>query len=356
MFDWISPLLALLTVLILIPPACVLALKAGYVDEPGGRKQHAVPVPPVGGIIIFPVFIVASLFAGFDDALHLYFYIALAMIVSIGAIDDRIHVPAWIKFFIQIAAAGLLVWAGPGHIDQLDNIFGLGDLGLSYMSVPFSMAAIVLLINAMNLMDGLDGLAAGMGVIIVFWLIVAATAAGEPQAAQSVAILAAVLTGFLFYNMRNPWRRRAVVFLGDAGSLGLGLCIACFCIDLAQEPAAVLKPISVAWILALPIIDVCAQFYRRVREGRHPFDPDRGHFHHHPIHAGFSVRQTVGLIFMLMLIFGAIGVLGYRFGVPQWLLTTGWIVLLFAHMHYARVPQHYINLFTPFTKPDPVDN
>src|SRR5690606_15367016 len=99
------------------------------------------------------------------------------------------------------------------------------------------------------------------------------------------------LAGFLVYNLRTPLRKQAAVFMGDAGSMALGLVVAWFAMSLAQEPHVVFAPISVAWILALPIIDICAQFNRRVREGRHPFSPDRGHFHHHFRHAGISSGQ-----------------------------------------------------------------
>jgi UDP-GlcNAc:undecaprenyl-phosphate/decaprenyl-phosphate GlcNAc-1-phosphate transferase len=196
----------------------------------------------------------------------------------------------------------------------------------------------------------------------LFWLIVACAFAGaEPQIALIGSLMGA-LAGFLVFNMRNPMRRKASIFLGDAGSMSLGLSLAYFCIALAHHKHGVIEPISVAWILALPIIDTCAQFYRRVREGRHPFAPDRGHFHHHFIHAGIPVGDTTPAILALAFIMGAIGYMGVRVGVPEFILTVGWIALLFTHMALSRRPALYILLFSKLNKkrlekkPPHVDN
>jgi len=129
--------------------------------------------------------------------------------------------------------------------------------------------------------------------------------------------------------------------------LCLGLCLAWFAIDVAKHPdAPVLAPMSVAWVLAIPIWDTCAQFYRRTREGRHPFSPDRGHLHHYFVHAGFLSKHAVLTILLLMFLSGAIGVLWVMvFDLPLVFLTVTWIICLFAHMHISRDPDRYISFF-----------
>ena len=311
------PLLAFFLVLAAIPPARRLALRYDFVDAPGGRKHHEDPVPPIGGLVVFPVFMLLSVLAGADLQSYWPLYLGLAILLFTGAVDDLEQVNAWAKFFVQIAVAALVVIAGQARLYSLGDLFGFGNLELGWMSIPFSMAAVVLLINAINLMDGLDGLAAGKGFIVLGWLVLACFLAGEGAASAVILPLLGALAGFLFYNMRHPLRDRACVFLGDAGSLGLGLTLAWFCIGLAQEPDPILVPISVAWILALPIMDACGQFFRRVREGRHPFSPDRGHFHHHFIHAGMKVGQATPAILGVGVLLGAVGVFGVTLGVPQ---------------------------------------
>ena len=342
-----SALAAFLITLVLIPLAKSLALRIDLVDKPGGRKQHEDEVPPVGGLIILPVFMVLAVFlSGADLGNYGVFFIALILLLVIGAIDDHASLSAWIKFPMQIFIAFLVVMAGGARVYTLSNMFGFGELGLGFMSVPFSMAAIVLLINAVNLMDGLDGLAAGKSFVALGWLMVACIVGKQPEFVLAMAPLMGALAGFLVYNMRHPFRSRASVFLGDAGSMGLGLTLGWFCIVLTQNPHHVLEPISIAWILALPIIDTCAQFYRRVKEGRHPFSPDRGHFHHHLIHAGIPVAYSTALILMLGFVLGGIGYIGILLGIPQYVLTLAWIALLFAHMGLSLKREVYIHLFS----------
>lgn len=341
-----SAFAAFIAVLALIPPARLFALKIGLVDEPGGRKQHDDAVPPIGGLVIFPVFMVAVLLMQGELAVYGYLFIALIMILMTGAIDDFVPLHAWLKFAVQISAAALVVIMGGARVTSLGDLFGFGEIYLGWMSIPFSIAAVALLVNSINLMDGLDGLAAGKSFVVLGWLVLACFIGQEPAAAVMMMPLLGALAGFLFYNMRHPLRDKACVFLGDAGSMGLGLVLAWFCIALTQHSEPVLMPISIAWIVALPVIDACGQFYRRVREGRHPFSPDRGHFHHHFIHAGVPVGRSTFMILLLGFVLGGIGYFGILAGVPQLIMTAGWIALLFTHMAVSVRSEYYVKLFS----------
>lgn len=337
-----------LIVLALIPAARVLAMKIGLVDEPGGRKQHDDAVPPIGGLIILPVFMLSVIVLGGDLSAYGYLFIALIMILVTGAIDDFVPLHAWFKFAVQLSAAALVVILGGARIYTLGDMFGFGEVGLAWMSIPFSIAAVALLVNSINLMDGLDGLAAGKSFVVLGWLVLACLMAHDAQAAMPMMPLLGALAAFLFYNMRHPLRDKASVFLGDAGSLGLGLVLAWFCIVLTQHSEPILVPVSVAWIVALPVIDACGQFYRRVREGRHPFSADRGHFHHHFIHAGVPVGRSTVMILLLGFVLGGIGYFGIIAGAPQIFMTGGWVILLVVHMAMSERSEYYIRLFSRF--------
>ena len=193
-------------------------------------------------------------------------------------------------------------------------------------------------------MDGLDGLAGGAALVMFLWFAFASFMAGWGHFTSVLMLLIACILGFLVFNMRNPWRRSASLFLGDAGSMSLGLMLAWFAVLLARNVNAPLEPIAVAWIIGFPIFDACAQFYRRVRAGKHPFSPDRGHFHHHFIDAGVPVRYAVPIILFIIFLMGLIGYGGIVFGVPPVVLTIGWIALLFTHMILSAKPERYINL------------
>ena len=336
----IPSLIAFIAVLVMIPAMRRLALKSGYVDTPGGRKDHAEPTPPIGGIILFPVFILVSLFSGIPADQNIPYWAGLAVIVIAGALDDRFSLkPRW-KFLAQFMAAGLIVWGG-AQVAHLGNLLGFGTLWLGFMHIPFSVIAAVLLINAVNLMDGLDGLAGGKSLVALFWFLVCALFSTSPAAdnvVPSLLILIACVTGFLFYNMRSPLRDRATVFLGDAGSMGLGLSLAWFGMTLGHGNAPIAPPITVAWILALPIMDTCAQFARRVAHGRHPFDADRNHFHHHFINAGVSAAHTSLIIAAMGVALGAVGFTGIIWDVPEYVLAYLWIALILTHIYLNLRP------------------
>jgi len=345
------PVLAFIAVVILIPLAIRLAPALRLIDVPDDRKTHEGNVPLIGGLIIFPVFVVFSLLAGFSFGGYWPLFAAIGLLLAVGAVDDRHQVSAWTKFFLQFVAAALVILPGGARLHQLGDLFGLGLFGLDFMWLPFSFAAVVLLINAVNLMDGLDGLASGFCAVALSWIAAGLYMAGDMDGFSKVAILIAAIVGFLVYNMRHPFRRRASLFLGDAGSLCLGLCLAWFAIHAGKSVhAPAIPPMGVAWILAIPIFDTCAQFYRRKRAGRHPFSPDRGHFHHHFVHAGMSDGKAVAVILSLAVATGAIGVLGLKMGVHPAVITLTWIAGLLTHMAVSNAPARYIALISRFVK------
>lgn len=333
------PLLSFLTVLIGVPVARRVALRFGYVDKPGGRKNHDSPTPPIGGLVIIPTFILLSLASGATWTTQWPFWLALCVIALAGALDDRYAIrPRW-KFIAQFTAATIIVVCGGAKIVTLGNLFGFGPVWLGFMHIPFSIIAAVLLINAINLIDGLDGLAGGKSLIALFWMAVPCALFAMWVPFLSIALLMAAVFGFLIYNMRHPFRDRATVFLGDAGSMSLGLALAWYGMSLAYS--GVIEPIAVAWILALPIMDTCAQFARRVAQGRHPFDADRNHFHHHFINAGVDVGNAAGVITVIGFTLGLIGVGGMVLSVPEPILAYLWIATLFGHIYMSLRPHRF---------------
>lgn len=334
---WIFPLVSFLLVLGLVPLGRNLALRIGFVDTPGGRKDHVRPTPPIGGLIIIPVFILMTFLSGAPVEVYWTFWLALVVIMTAGALDDRYAIrPRW-KFLAQFTAAGLIVYGG-ARVASLGDLFGFGTVWLGWAHIPFSVIATVLLINAINLIDGLDGLAGGKSFVALFWMFVPAAFIGLSGPALPISIMMGVLAAFLVYNMRNPFRRKANIFLGDAGSMALGLSLAWFGMRLGWGRNPVVDPISMAWILALPIMDTCAQFARRVSQGRHPFSADRNHFHHHFVNAGISVGQATAIITTIGFFLGMIGVGGMLLGVPEYVLAYAWITLLFLHMYMNMRP------------------
>ena len=341
---------AFVIVVLLCMPFRKMAYKFGIVDNPGGRKEHEKPIPPIGGIIIFSTFMIFGAVTGVM-ALQVYWplYVGLILLLMTGALDDQFHLPAQLRFAVHIIAACVIAFYGDVQAAYLGDLFGFGPVWTGFMSYPFTLTAIVLLINAVNLFDGMDGVAAGSTAVMFMWFLIASIAAGATAFVPVLGVLIACIAGFLVFNMRNPWRRKASLFLGDAGSMCLGLAIAWFAVHLARSEASPLEPIAVAWIIGFPIFDTCAQFNRRVREGKSPFAPDRGHFHHHFIDAGVPVRRASVIIIGLIALMGAIGVGGIAVGIPPFVLTVVWIVLLLTHIMVSRKPERYISFIRSLT-------
>ncbi|MCC6597274.1 MAG: undecaprenyl/decaprenyl-phosphate alpha-N-acetylglucosaminyl 1-phosphate transferase [Alphaproteobacteria bacterium] len=338
---------AFLLVMALMPVFRALAPALGLMDRPDARKNHEGAVPLIGGLVILPVFILVSVVGGAGFLENWPLYSAVLLLLLTGAMDDKIHLHPFIKFGMQFIAAALVVMPGGAQIHDLGNLFGFGVFALGWASLPFSIVAVVLLINAVNLMDGLDGLAGGVVFIILGWFLAACIMSGAGGAyAHSLSILMAGIAGFLFYNMRTPWRSKASIFMGDAGSMSLGLLLGWYAIALSSPEQRILEPMAVAWVMAVPIWDECAQFYRRVCEGHHPFWPDLGHFHHHFIRAGFSPGLASALIHLIVLIMGGIGVMGTAAGVPLFLLSSLWIAGILAHMAYSKNIENYTGLLS----------
>ncbi len=340
----IAAFIAFLAVVVLVPSFRLLAVNSGFVDRPGGRKDHEELVPPIGGLLIFPVYVILALAAGMDIEAYWPLISAIMLLGITGALDDYMDIKASVKFLIQFIAAFLIVVPGGAVIDNLGNLFGTGPLTTGFAALPFTIFCVMLLINAVNMMDGLDGLAGGNGLAVLFWLAVALTVSGEAgMQLVYVLLLAGTLAGFLYYNIRSPVNRRATVFLGDSGSMALGLVLAWFCIKLSQPPHQALAPISVAWIIALPVIDAFGLFVIRIFSGRHPFSADRLHFHHNFVHAGLSAGKSTMLILATGFLLGLAGYAGVLAGIPKYVLTYAWIVLLVLHTLLKLNSQHFIS-------------
>lgn len=297
----------------------------GLMDVPGGRKQHREEVPLVGGLAIFGGLVVAALVTEGLLAANAAMLAGLALLVLVGFFDDRRGLSAGIRFLIQAAAALIMIYWGGVRLDNLGNLFGYGDVILGRWAVPMTVFAVLGVINAMNMIDGADGLASGLALIALL-VFVAILAADASLNGTLLLPLAAAVAGFLVFSLRTPWRKCASVFIGDAGSMLLGLALAWYAVDLAAVRHA-MTPITAVWILAVPLMDTVSLMIRRMLKGVSPFTPDREHLHHILQRAGFSHGQTVAIMLGVSLLFAGIGVAGWLLGVPEYVMFYAFMAL-----------------------------
>ncbi len=308
------------------------ARRLGLVDRPGGRKRHDGAVPIVGGIAVFAAFMVGSGLAVWPGA---PFLTGACLIVAVGIVDDLYGMPSWLKLAFQgMAAAMVVVWGGL-EATQLGSYPAIGTLYLGAWALPLSLIAVVGLINGVNMLDGVDGLAGGVSLAALAWLAVIASITDAAVTPALMAPMLGALAGFLIFNMRNPWRRKASVFLGDAGSMFLGFATAWFALALIASQDRV-SPVGIAWVVALPVIDTLSLMTRRLMKGNNPFAPDREHLHHIFQRAHYSPKETSALLTLLAALMGVVGVGGSLVGVPDVLLLFGLIALAVAHFVFIK--------------------
>jgi UDP-GlcNAc:undecaprenyl-phosphate GlcNAc-1-phosphate transferase len=319
------------------------ALRIGLADPPGGRKQHEGTIPLTGGIAMFVGFSFATLTSQLIAGPTLALITALSLLVAGGAADDMHDISPRAKFGIQLLAALFMTsWAGV-YVVYLGNLFGFGPISLYNWGIPFSVICALGVINAVNMLDGLDGAAGGTGLVASLWLAYAALAQGLGSQALLLLLLAAAMAGFLVWNMRMPpLREQARIFMGDAGSMMLGLALCWFSIDVSQGTNRSMPPITCVWILAVPLLDMARVMFVRVRRRGDVFDADREHLHHSLLARGIAPHYASLIVIGASLACGAIGVTAWRFGVPDAVMTYLFFVALLLLLGRAYVRERHL--------------
>ncbi|MCM3636806.1 undecaprenyl/decaprenyl-phosphate alpha-N-acetylglucosaminyl 1-phosphate transferase [Sporosarcina luteola] len=293
---------AFIASIILTPLVIKFAFRIGAVDHPNYRKVHASVMPRIGGIAIFGAFVIGYLLLTPSDEHAIGILVGAVIIIITGFLDDMLEITAKAKLFGQLAAAIVVVTWGGLQIEFINLPF-FGPFDFGYLSIPITILWIIGITNAINLIDGLDGLAAGVSTIALISITVMAMIMGDVFVVATAAILAASTLGFLFYNF-HP----AKIFMGDTGALFLGYMISVLAL-LGFKNVAVVSLIIPIIMLGVPISDTFFAIVRRVRMKQPISAPDKSHLHHCLLRAGFSHRQTVMIIYGLAILFGVAAVL-----------------------------------------------
>lgn len=293
---------AFLVAVITTPVVKMLAQRMGAIDVPkDGRRMHDHPIPRMGGLAIFFGFMLSVLlFVPMTGQLR-GMLMGAVIIVVLGIFDDIHSLRASFKFVVQIVAALVAVLSG-NIIATLSNpnVFS-ADLywDLGWLAYPVTVLWIVAITNAVNLIDGLDGLACGVSTISSMTLLVIALVVSDGPVAILMAALAGGCIGFLPYNM-NP----AKIFMGDTGSTFLGFILAVVSIQGLFKFYTIISFAVPFLLLGLPIFDTAFAFIRRIAHGQNPMSPDRSHVHHRLIDMGFSQKQAVAVLYIISAILG----------------------------------------------------
>jgi UDP-GlcNAc:undecaprenyl-phosphate GlcNAc-1-phosphate transferase len=301
--------LALAGTVILVPVAIAVARRFRLISIPARERDiHARPTPMLGGPAIYLAFAL-----GVGAALPLRGQLAGLLVLGactalLFLADDVRPLPAWFKLAVQLVMAALAVWVLDFKITFL-TLPGNGIVLLGSLAVPISLLWILGMQNTVNLLDGVDGLAAGVVAIVAMTLVIAAASRNQPEIVVAAAALAAACLGFLIFNF-HPAR----IFMGDSGSQFLGLTLALLSIAGVAKVAVAFALVVPALALAIPIVDTGWAIVRRRRRGVSIAHADSEHIHHHLLDFGLSQRETCLLFYSATAILGAFGLMlfGHR--------------------------------------------
>jgi UDP-GlcNAc:undecaprenyl-phosphate/decaprenyl-phosphate GlcNAc-1-phosphate transferase len=336
-----------------------LAVAVDLIDRPdGGRKVHKGEVPIVGGIAMFiGVVLGVGLVPLLSAESGAAFLAASALLVTIGLLDDRFDLSPWTRLPAQIAAAVVLMFGSQAFVTSIGSPLGAEVIGFGGVwSYVATVLVTIAAINAFNMLDGMDGLAGAMAIIALAALAYLGSTGGLPVAAGTSLVVIGAVAAFLMFNLPARFNRQKRCFMGDAGSTLLGFAVAWLCIDVSQGQARAASPVTMLWIVALPLYELVWSTIRRIVRGVSPFRPDDKHFHHMVLKAGFGVRGAFALFVTIGGALAIIGVTADRMGASDsmsfaMLIVAG--VLVTRLMYRADIVWNLVPL--PLRRLTPVD-
>lgn len=312
-----------------------LAPHLGLIDHPSGHKSHTAPTPVVGGIgLVLVLFGFApSLVAGemLDGAKAAWLFSGIAASAVLGLIDDRHPLGAKSKLCVMLVIFAVTLWGSETVLLSLGELLPGVSIELGQLALPFTLFAAIGVINAFNLIDGMDGLAGSVALCALCGQLLVASLVGAVAWIPFLLVMIAAVGAFLVFNLPLPGRSRARMFMGDAGSLAVGLILLWLSVDLSQAPAGV-APMVMVWLLALPMLDTVATMLLRIREGKSIFEPGHDHFHHLLRAQGMRVGHIVLTATLLSLASGAAGIGMWLAGVPDWVSLAAFLVVTLAYV------------------------
>lgn len=308
------------------------AISIDLVDKPNNRKLHHGSVPLIGGIAMFFGVIVGLLILSNNLNSLNYLILSSFILLLVGILDDHRDISVSVRLVLQTLVAIILVTIGETSVDSFGRLFGNTDILLGNWSYFFSIVAIIFGINAINMSDGIHGLAGGTSLISIISMLFLSIYNGELDYFLILLLLSSSLSVFLVFNICVGISQDKRIFMGDAGSMFIGLMIAWLLINMTQGNSRLFSPVTALWIFSLPIFDMMAAILRRVGSGKSPFKPDLNHSHHLIMRLGFGEKNTLLVLLLFSCFMSTVGILGEIKIVAEWIMFTGFIFLFLLYL------------------------
>lgn len=324
-----------------IPKIILFAEKFRLSDVPGERASHEKSVPIFGGVAIFSGILLSLLFWGTFDNIQVIL-ISLLLVFFVGIIDDLLSLTPIKKLIGQILPVLLIIYFGDIQIDSMHGVLGVKEMP-DLVATLFTIFVVIVITNSFNLIDGVDGLAAGIGFIASFSFGVLSFLMQQVDMAIIAFSLSGALLAFLKYNF-NPAR----IFMGDTGSLLVGMILSILAINLIGTGLVIdtinlpnKGPLLAIVFLAIPLFDSLRVFIVRISDGRHPLYPGRGHIHHALLDLGVGHKKTAIILYLvsLLLIIGSYFLLEFNINIGIIILTLVSYTMLIVPFYLRRKKQ-----------------
>ncbi|GAB82586.1 UDP-N-acetylglucosamine--undecaprenyl-phosphate N-acetylglucosaminephosphotransferase [Shimwellia blattae] len=312
------------------------AKKIGLVDRPNFRKRHQGVIPLVGGISVYVgicfTFVISWVNSSYYIPHARLYLLCAGLLVLIGALDDRYDISVKIRAAVQALVAIVMMGVGGLYLNSLGYVFGSWEFYLGPFGYVLTLFAVWAAINAFNMVDGIDGLLGGLSCVSFAALGFILFFDGQISLAMWCFAMIAAILPYIMLNL-GILGRRYKVFMGDAGSTFIGFTLIWILMETTQGQTHPLSPVTALWIIAIPLMDMIAIMYRRLRKGQSPFTADRQHIHHLIMRAGFTSRQAFVLITLAAAILASIGVLSEYYTIfPEWMML---VLFLLAFLLYG---------------------
>lgn len=270
-----------------------LAKRIQLVDVPNARKNHSGAIPLVGGIAISITFLLYILFNPSSFTYPYHLCSAMVILLVVGVLDDKYDVDFKIRFAVQGGLALAMMIFADVKLHSLGDILGVGDIHLDWFGYIVTVFAVIGLINAFNMVDGIDGLLGGLSIVTFGAMGLLLAVEGHLNDAYICLVLIIIMLPYVLFNLGLLGRQRKI-FMGDAGSMMIGFIVVWSLMCMSQiEGRVSIRPVTALWFVAIPLMDMAAIMIRRIRRGDSPFKPDREHLHHICQRLGLTSRQTL---------------------------------------------------------------
>ncbi|MFA0308125.1 UDP-N-acetylglucosamine--undecaprenyl-phosphate N-acetylglucosaminephosphotransferase [Vibrio splendidus] len=282
----------------------------GLVDKPNARKLHSGSVPLVGGISI--CLSIGQFIASNTNVIaHSYLFLGcISTLVIVGALDDKYDLSFKVRLLIQALLSVSMMHFADLRLQNIGDIIGIGAIHLGVLSPLITILAVIGAINAFNMVDGIDGLLGGLSIVTFAGIAILLQVESQHGLAYLCIVFITAIIPYILMNLGILGRKRKV-FMGDAGSMMIGFTVIWLLLGASQEESSFLmRPVTALWLIAIPLMDMTAIMFRRIRRGDSPFKPDREHLHHIFQRLGFTSRQTLSIICLIASGFAAFGIYG----------------------------------------------